>query len=887
MATDKSTIGLVSSSKYDIYSKLITIASKYTDINNEDFLKTGLFGYITESMALIARDSSFHKTMLYNESFLNTAVMPKSVYNWAKMFNINITSATPAYADMMITISVDDIVQSFSDYRGQADKYGQDVRLSSSMLILDRGNQFIAGEFKFALERSILIYKNVANDDTFIVKHCSTEKVTTQYQDLDSVYVKNTITTTDGVQYLSFVVRAYQYEIQNLEKQIASSSFLNTKVHKFNFTGQFAGAKLFYKRGTFIEPIELRFSDIRRDEALSGITNKFAYYNLIDTNTLQVTFSNVTGDFIPAANSSLVLELYTTRGASGNISFTGDVIFRLKEENIRNLPVLVSFFANLSVGGLDSPSLPKIKSTIINEISTRDVIVTETDLNNYFLILTALLETINDGKITFVKKRDDILRRVFSSYILMRDGLTIDGDTASSDYTSNVIPTNTLDAEFMVSDNISKPFGSIIRRKPGTLDEYEYVPSNNLSSSDEDYYIIPFYTRITLSPFKKVKYIYNLTDDSTSLSYSNITNNSSDLFIVPSSVSVTRGIEGINTSKFYNFKFNFTTNFSLEEQSSSTNANYRLQFFRRGNDVTPLESINFVEGSNLLIESIESDQESGIFNTSMTFSLQVKEDLEFDFSAASSSTDFGTLINLTHENLTFSLPEDIRVVLKFERILRENISIDFKSDGFLSLFRNLDEIMFSDIVVNTKKKTIEEEEVDVITSISIRDIPVVHQSFFNTGENQSKFIKQLFVYIDMLKDNLGRLETNTFFDLKFFNTKGLSKYFNTTKIDIKLELDVHVLDYTESLASQIKDYTRLLVDRSNMTNSLKISLLIKELTAAFPANISYIVFKGLNDTFNQYLEYSRGTSLAAPEYFSISKDNLQYINIIPIAEDIN
>jgi hypothetical protein len=79
MATEDKT--LISSSQYDIYSKLLAIASKYTDINNEDFLRTGLFGYITESMAMIARDSSFHKTMLYNESFLNTAVMPKSVYN--------------------------------------------------------------------------------------------------------------------------------------------------------------------------------------------------------------------------------------------------------------------------------------------------------------------------------------------------------------------------------------------------------------------------------------------------------------------------------------------------------------------------------------------------------------------------------------------------------------------------------------------------------------------------------------------------------------------------------------------------------------------------------------------------------------------------------------
>ena len=107
----------------------------------------------------------------------------------------------------------------------------------------------------------------------------------------------------------------------------------------------------------------------------------------------------------------------------------------------------------------------KLKNKIISEISTRDVIVTENDLNNYFLILTALLETINDGSIKFIKKRDDILRRVFGSYILMRDGLDGEGNTVPSGYVSKVIPTNTIDADFEVSTNISKPFGSMIKKE--------------------------------------------------------------------------------------------------------------------------------------------------------------------------------------------------------------------------------------------------------------------------------------------------------------------------------------------------------------------------------------------------------------------------------------
>ena len=82
--------------------------------------------------------------------------------------------------------------------------------------------------------------------------------------------------------------------------------------------------------------------------------------------------------------------------------------------------------------------------------------------------------------------------------------------------------------------------------------------------------------------------------------------------------------------------------------------------------------------------------------------------------------------------------------------------------------------MYSDIVVH-KVGT----DPVYISHITIKDIPVVHASFFTDETAQTKFIRQLFIYIEMLKENLGKLETNTFFDLKFYNTHGDSQYYNT------------------------------------------------------------------------------------------------------------
>ena len=45
--------------------------------------------------------------------------MPQSVYNWAKMFNININKATPAYADIDIIINKSDLDEAIGKKTGK------------------------------------------------------------------------------------------------------------------------------------------------------------------------------------------------------------------------------------------------------------------------------------------------------------------------------------------------------------------------------------------------------------------------------------------------------------------------------------------------------------------------------------------------------------------------------------------------------------------------------------------------------------------------------------------------------------------------------------------------------------------------------------------------
>ena len=49
----------ISFSQYDVYSKLLEVAGRHIPAgDNDDFLRVGLFGYITESLAMGLRDSA-------------------------------------------------------------------------------------------------------------------------------------------------------------------------------------------------------------------------------------------------------------------------------------------------------------------------------------------------------------------------------------------------------------------------------------------------------------------------------------------------------------------------------------------------------------------------------------------------------------------------------------------------------------------------------------------------------------------------------------------------------------------------------------------------------------------------------------------------------------
>jgi len=873
--TDLNTIG---SSKYDIYSKLLDLcaSSEYiTDQNNFeniDFLKTGLFGYITESLALIMRDSSFHKTMVYRENFLNTAIMPQSIYNFAKMFNVSVIDAKPSTRYAEITINVNVIDQIISNTTGSIQsyktKYG--IAEASNFMVLDKINPIIAGEYYFSLEHSIEIYKNTTGK--YVVKYCLNEQdKTTEFGNYSQGGLINTSYITNGTdKYLSFKVLVAQYKTVETSKIITGSSFIDTKTHEFTYDGQLCGMNLTYTKGNTTEDVELKFSNIELNTDTES-SNKIAYYSLTDTNTLEIMFVSNKVAGLPQAGGSLQLKTFITEGFNGNISYNGDAVFLIKQDDFKSLPISVTLSTDILTSGADQTSLGSLKNIIVDKLATRNTIITENDLNTWFATQSKLLTDVSNAGITFRKEKDNLLKRTFSVFLLLRDGALLDeymsqksevSTTVSSSYISNVVPTNTIDVRYLVSNSNAKtihiyPYQDIkydINTKTFTF--------NDAISTETDYvYRTPF--NIVLNKeYNQISYFYLETEDSAELEFKSLTT-MDQITLIPTQVTVEH-INPVSNTDVDNYVFRFYV--SSDSDLSSKNIS-SMDIYFDSYKTTLNGSYQFTK-----IDNDDEDTESSLSN----YMLEIKAEYD-NIITTNENVQIALKFNGSSETTNVKSQATIALDLKFAD---NTFSGKFGSTDSLVFFTALDDVICSDLVVGKDAN-------GTITSYTLKDIPVVASYWIQSSINKKWFIRQLFVFINMLKANIDKLETTTFFNIKFRNSYGLSHYYNSLNTQLRLNLTIYIdkdkadatvsnLSYQTSdtgytsLENEIRDYIRVAVDNANENGELVISKIIMNTQASYYNFIKHIDFNGLNGTFNQYISSINTDDMSYPlEYFSL------------------
>ena len=134
----------------------------------------------------------------------------------------------------------------------------------------------------------------------------------------------------------------------------------------------------------------------------------------------------------------------------------------------------------------------------------------------------------------------------------------------------------------------------------------------------------------------------------------------------------------------------------------------------------------------------------------------------------------------------------------------------------------------------------------------------------------------------ILKQSLNKLEANTTYDFKFYNTCGRAQYYDCMKTDLDLLLVVTLAKKyanNETLKTQIRDYIRIYIDSCNNNNEFYMTGLVVACTGAFNQTatsadvIKNIEFRSMNGAMDDHiLPFSDSADkeyMFVPEWFTL------------------
>ena len=476
-----------SPSVYGAEEALLDLADTYLQPGSYSTLKSGFLGYMTGSMARVAAEGSHHRNVLYHENFLNTASMPRSIYNYAKIYDYQITMATPSSCKALVGLYLDEVRLALGS--------------STGTLILPRGQAVFMGSTQFILAGAVRL--SLLDQGRVAAEYDLSEM---DYAELNQAeYIRTYVTpqvvdtagTTRTVVYME--VRVHQAVPRANEFRVVSTSSLETSFYRIQIPAgeQLSKFRVLYKRAADAAYREL---PAYFNETVTPTEAEYCFYSFTSDNELEVYFSPLPGAFRPAYNSQLRVEFLTTVGQAGNFDFTGTPTLTVRGEALTTLVELVTQPA----GGYNAESLMEIKRGILRKILERRNIIIEADLSNY--LSGAVDRTqVNESIMTFIKRRDDIQTRLFAAYLMVRDS------------EGRVVPTNTASLDFEVADLAARGWSL----PPGTLIVYDRrnsvyrlvapgeYPDRMASDPNSFVYCVPFLMQFRTVPFPRLVYYRN------------------------------------------------------------------------------------------------------------------------------------------------------------------------------------------------------------------------------------------------------------------------------------------------------------------------------------------------------------------------------------------
>lgn len=884
----------VDQTTYDLEEKWLSIAANYFKINTDlvisddsdvansevNMLKAGLFGFVNEIMANEVKNATAHRNTLYDEFFINTASFPESIYRFAKAYNVPISLAQPAHMRAVLAVRKKDLLNSTLKEEVISDQNIDLRTLKTYRISMDKTYPFTVGKFTFSTPYDVLInMKQMKNGDyTISARYDLSEPLYNGFQASLPEALKVYQDVAQGETYVYIALDLYQVTIGVNDFQVLTNSLSENLFYTVDFPDQLAGFNVKYTENGVSEYLKLYFNNTYQP---ADATEKFAYYTFVDENKLQISFSPILGAFKPAYNSTLSIETFTSLGAEGNFTYSGTISYNFSNNSTDYSALVVNVTPlTSSAGGKNRLSVEGEKQKIINALTTRDSLIMETDLKNFFSEIN-VTNSLNGSQVEFIKRRDDILKRVYNGFLLMRDseGKVLPTNTAPSvkiplSYFANTNNGNDIEGYVV-------PEHSIFRYVAAT-NSYDLVQTGYNTAiakelaTDKDnlLYANPYLIKIDVNPvLSGTYYKLDLNEDYT-MEYT-YNNDMAEMSIAINGMRVQKTVsynEDDMDADTYVFTVDVNTSVSANELDataflrvvllSKTGQKYGYFDLTReiASDATATDSASryvgkistdrkFSNGKLGLKDSLYNEDGEIIQN------VFVDEDLLVKIGVLVSDPDqtykYGTLNSTETQYFSDAFPEDMQADYNINDYA---LILSVTSNRSVNLYKNLSTSMVS---------TVKRSPTPTSTAYNKRDfvvemVPLVSLDYFRY--NHETIFSIVDAYTDTMELVANKLENNTVIDLKFTNTRGPSKYFylDTTitgdtptynlvgRTDILLDFEINLYEpASDELDTSIKQFIADFLESCNADGIVPISNLLRLLESSYPT-IRYINFNGLS-----------------------------------------
>lgn len=824
------------------------LAPKYfgdIDLNNRN---VGLTGFTLEQIANITEDGFNTASSLIKESFAIRAQIPESIYSHAAIFQLSELFATPSECEFILILKEDDILN-----------YGELTSSKFYQMKIDADTKITIEDRVFLLDYDIIVKAQKQLDEWIY---------SAQYDishDSDISTIKNPYIkirrTGDGFIGLFIVARQLTREVTY--DNIINNTKINYPVLNIPFNNQIAGFDIFYKSPKSDKYIQL----VKRIMYTKPLQTPFCYYKLSDDNVLSITFSSKELYFQPEFNSELKIVIYTTNGKSGNFDiYTGNQLAVIPSGDVysynENL-FMVAHPLTASSGGVDKLGLDALQNLTVEGFSTARALMTEGDLTLFF----NNFKYRNGSDILFIKKRDDLIERLFSAFIIMRRDDFI--------YPTNTlfIDTDTSEMDVVVDNNkyMIKP-GHLFKYKDTSKDVVQMIPDNMayddvIVNNDEFLFTNPFLIMITRKP-NVVGFYMNTVNSEISLDYSEINNSSFIQFII-NKLSVKRTLYDVDR---YHISLNvipsIDTDIPLVNMGGSVDLNsLRIVLaIRNSRD----EDTGYIE-----LKPTDHNESSG----SYTFSGELISD---DYitsdnmfrctNAIKSQTNTNDHVYVPMEDCVLGIYTLFKSTeLKNSSNFLGNIDESLNEYVSTNVYSNLSDLITFIKPMNMMRSTVSfsrKDDSSTDLDMSLSSIPFIKYDIIKDTDKFEYFISQLtkqYLYLESTissgesktDSNDVRLSNNMHIDLKFYNTYGRSKNFiagdrgeelDKVNMSIKFKINTSTGMRDYELIRDLKIFIKKYIEKLNAkgSNDIYISNLIREIENNFPT-IHHQQFMGINN----------------------------------------